>query len=854
MTFNQPMPPDSSNLQPSTSTPPPSPSPTQLLLVLLLLGWLAATPLGLGIATAFLPPAWPESAKSFLTVALLAALLLIPFAGFWLWVRRPRREGLRPLALVLLGVGLYIALDTAIRAVAGPGNVKATYLLPLHGTILRLTLLTVGALLLGSLGMGWAAVPHSRRELSQALGLGVPRLFWLLLALAGLAILTLGWPLTGALGDRWVSQMLLIQTLAQTLPEELFFRGAVVGLLLTCFPHRRLLAVVLALLIYVAFTPSLLLPHHDWSKLALLVTIVPLTGLLAGLRLWSGSVWAGLLVAWGYRAAPLLFTDPRDEYPLITQPWQTATYLWMILAAAGLAGFIWAGRRWLAPSRSALAVVGLVLATVLIGWGVWLGLWWTLGRPGFYDDGFLIIMAEQADLSGAGQITGLPVRRAFVRDRLIETANRSQAPVRQVLDAAGLAYRPFYLINMIRVEGHHRRMAEFADLPGVARVMLNPNVRPYPLRFDIGYGVTSNEGQGVEASLSQVYADQVWELGFTGQGIVVGGQDTGYDWQHPALRPAYRGVNAAGEVNHNYNWRDAWANTSAPFDDDQHGTHTMGTILGDDGQGNQIGMAPGARWIGCRNMQRGLGNPASYTDCMEFFLAPYPLNGDPFRDGDVSKAPDLVNNSWGCPDVEGCDDAVLEPATAALQAAGIMMVVSVGNDGPACGTANEPPARYASVFSVGASDAQGQVVGFSSRGPVGGPDQSSLLKPDIIAPGDNIRSSLPGGGYGTASGTSMAGPHVAGLVALLWSANPALIGQIEATEEIIRQSATPVSVEAACSIEGQTAVNSSLLGELDSLIAGNACACGGVTGSPNNVYGWGQIDALRAVQLALAEK
>jgi subtilisin family serine protease len=847
MTLSQPI---SRDL--AISSPPPSPA--QLLLFLLLLGWLAAVPIGLGIVSIFLPPAWPEIVKSLLTVVLLTVLLLIPFAGFWVWVRRPRREGLRPLALVLLGVGLYISLDTAIRAIAGPGNDEATYLLPLRGTILRLALLTPTALLLGSLGLGWAEVPGSRRELGQGLGLGAPRPIWLLLALTGIAVLTVGWPLTGALGDRWVSQMLLIQSLAQILPEELFFRGAVLGLLLTCFPHRRILATVLALLIYVAFTPSLLLPHHDWSKVALLLTIIPLTGLLVGLRLWSSTIWAGLLVAWCYRSAPLLFTDPRDDLPLITQPWQTAAYLWMILAAAILAGFIWAGRRWLAPPRSALAAAGLVLVAMLIGWGVWLGLWWTLGRPGFYDDGFLIIMADQADLSGAEQIADLPARRAFVRDRLIETANRGQAPVRQALDTAGLAYRPFYLINMIRVEGHHRRMAEFADLPGVARVMLNPNVRPYPFHFDIGYGATPNEGQGVEASLSQVYADQVWELGFTGQGIVVGGQDTGYDWQHPALRPAYRGVNAAGEVNHNYNWHDAWADTSAPFDDDQHGTHTMGTILGDDGQGNQIGMAPGARWIGCRNMQRGLGNPASYTDCMEFFLAPYPLNGDPFRDGDVSKAPDVVNNSWGCPDVEGCDDTVLEPATAALQAAGMMMVVSVGNDGPACGTANEPPARYARVFSVGASNAQGQVTGFSSRGPVAGPGQSPLLKPDITAPGDNIRSSLPGGGYGTASGTSMAGPHVAGLVALIWSANPALIGQIEATEEIIRQSATPVSVEAACPPESQPTGDALLLGKLDSFIAGNACACGGVTGSPNNVYGWGQIDALRAVQLALAEK
>jgi subtilisin family serine protease len=183
-----------------------------------------------------------------------------------------------------------------------------------------------------------------------------------------------------------------------------------------------------------------------------------------------------------------------------------------------------------------------------------------------------------------------------------------------------------------------------------------------------------------------------------------------------------------------------------------------------------------------------------------------------------------------------------------------MMVVSAGNEGPACQTVDEPPARYDSVFSVGATDGSGSITGFSSRGPVGANGDLPLLKPDISAPGDNIRSSLPGGGYGTASGTSMAGPHVAGLVALIWSANPALIGQIEATEEIIRQSAKPVPVDAVCPLETPPASDASLLDELDSLAPGEACACGEATGVPNNVYGWGQIDAARAVQLALAEK
>ena len=278
----------------------------------------------------------------------------------------------------------------------------------------------------------------------------------------------------------------------------------------------------------------------------------------------------------------------------------------------------------------------------------------------------------------------------------------------------------------------------------------------------------------------------------------------------------------------------------------------MGTVLGDDGSGNQIGVAPGAQWMGCRNMQRGLGNPASYTDCMEFFLAPYPPGGDPFTDGDVSLAPHVINNSWGCPDIEGCDDTVLQPATAALRAAGIMMVVSAGNEGPGCQTVAEPPARYDDVFSVGATNSLGEITGFSSRGPV--PEAAAgLLKPDIAAPGANIRSSVPGGGYGLADGTSMAGPHVAGLVALMWSANPELIGQIEITEELIRMSATPVEVSAACEIDRQDAPDDlSLLDEIEAITNASSCACGDVTGVPNNVYGWGEIDALRAVQMAQA--
>jgi len=225
---------------------------------------------------------------------------------------------------------------------------------------------------------------------------------------------------------------------------------------------------------------------------------------------------------------------------------------------------------------------------------------------------------------------------------------------------------------------------------------------------------------------------------------------------------------------------------------------------------------------------------------MEFFIAPYPHGGDPFSDGDVSLAPHIVTNSWGCPDWEGCSPDTFETAVEALRAAGIMMVVSVGNDGPGCETALVPPGNYDAVFSVGATSNSGRIVGFSSRGPVDG-----SIKPDVTAPGEAVRSSVPGGEYASFPGTSMAGPHVAGLAALLWSADPALIGDVEATEALICRTAAPRPVENVCTFEDQ--------GSMEALLSDSACACGGVTGVPNNIYGCGFIDAEAAVRAALGQ-
>ena len=256
----------------------------------------------------------------------------------------------------------------------------------------------------------------------------------------------------------------------------------------------------------------------------------------------------------------------------------------------------------------------------------------------------------------------------------------------------------------------------------------------------------------------------------------------------------------------------------------------MGTIVGDDGAGNKIGVAPEASWIGCRNMDDGFGVESTYLECFQYFLAPYPIGGNQETDGKPEMAPHVINNSWGCPDSEGCRGGEFIEAIRALHAAGIMVVVSAGNDGPDCASVNSPPAIYADdVISVGAMNSSvSGIAYFSSRGPS---TYTNGLAPTIAAPGENIRSALSGSpnSYGRLSGTSMAGPHLAGVVALLWSAKPELIGDIERTKDVIYKSAKPMTSQ-------QT--------------------CGNFPGSqiPNAVFGYGLVDVYNAIKSVTTEE
>jgi bacillopeptidase F (M6 metalloprotease family) len=419
---------------------------------------------------------------------------------------------------------------------------------------------------------------------------------------------------------------------------------------------------------------------------------------------------------------------------------------------------------------------------------------------------YLIKLKEQADTSSASQnalkmskaknetpsVTKLTMRNAVVSE-LRETAGRSQAGLVQYLEkmqAKGEVkdFESFFIVNSMAITSSKEIMEKIAAREDVAKIL--PNVERF---LDKGEPSTEqrfqiqgdNQTNNIEWNIARVGAPEVWAMGIDGSGTVVANLDTGVDLTHPAVQSSWRGFNSEGDVtNPELSWYDAHSDTAnLPVDTDGHGTHTMGTMVGAEPDGtNQIGVAPGAKWIAVR-----VFNPSTTDQILlrggQWIIAPRDNEGNLHPE----LAPDVVNNSWGGgpgldewyrPMVQAWRDAQIFPEFSAGN-------TRAGNPGGPGSVAN--PANYPESFATGATDINDGLASFSLQGP----SPYGELKPEVSAPGVNVRSSVPGGSYANYNGTSMAGPHTTAVAALLLSVNSSLT--VDELEEIIINTATPLT-------------------------------------------------------------
>lgn len=478
---------------------------------------------------------------------------------------------------------------------------------------------------------------------------------------------------------------------------------------------------------------------------------------------------------------------------------------------------------------------------------------------------YLVKMKEQVDTAAVSKqamqkasiaketpsASKLSVRNSVVSS-LRETASRTQYSIENYLEkeidlGKVKEYKSYFIVNSLAVTSTKEVMEQIALLPEVEKILPNetryldkaevskqaagvspakeaarssakePAVKEQPAVNDsASQGAAAKEAdskvkkqtENVEWNIDYINAPAVWERGIDGTGIVVANLDSGVDYTHPALRSKWRGLDASGSVvDPELSWYDPHSGAALPADADGHGTHTMGTMVGSEADGtNRIGVAPGAKWIGVR-----IFNPettdAIILDGGQWLLAPVDAEGNLHPE----LAPDVVNNSWGGgagldewfrPMVQAWRDAQIFPEFSAGN-------VRLGNPGGPGSVAN--PANYPESFATGATDINGNLGSFSLLGP----SPYDEIKPEVSAPGVNIRSAVPGGTYeGGWNGTSMAGPHTTALAALLLQANHSL--NVDQLEQIIMDTATP-RTDSSYPV------------------------------SPNNGYGHGIINALDAV-------
>jgi subtilisin family serine protease len=402
--------------------------------------------------------------------------------------------------------------------------------------------------------------------------------------------------------------------------------------------------------------------------------------------------------------------------------------------------------------------------------------------------------------------------RKHKKEELVSTlehhAESAQRNVREFLTARAsrmrsqaLVVESLWITNQILVRNADAELiSSLAAMDEVSAIQLNAVIQiEEPIKMEESYGHAQE--QELTWGLQNIQVSKVWNIlgGNSGEGVVIGAIDTGVRGTHECLKDNY--------VGGYYGWYDPYAYTCSPYDNNGHGTHVTGTMVGKLG----IGVAPEAKWMHCLGCGPGGCDFYALIMCGQFMMCPFRCDG---TQRDCTQAPPIVSNSWA----GGQNYPFFVPVIDAWHAAGIIPVFGAGNTGSACGTA-QSPGDYLNVIAVGATTSTNGLAYFSARGP----SLAGALKPDISAPGDGIKSAtqVSDKSYGVWSGTSMAAPHVSGIIALLKSAYPDL------TYEDAR---------------------AYLFDGAEQNLKFSNISCGGIrdTEFPNNHFGHGKVNALKS--------
>ncbi|MHB9752984.1 S8 family serine peptidase [Streptomyces sp. BYX5S] len=437
------------------------------------------------------------------------------------------------------------------------------------------------------------------------------------------------------------------------------------------------------------------------------------------------------------------------------------------------------------------------------------------------DATFFVVLKDKADLTTAKK-QRTHAKAATAAYKALKThAADSQKSLNAFLDKEKVGHQDFWITNAVQVTGDQDLVKELAKRSDVKEIVKERTFTLDDIETSDAKVAETRSGVATSADgtdtptwgVADIKADQVWDqYADRGEGIVVANVDSGVQYNHPDLVKQYRGNNGDGTFTHDYNFYDPTGNCSpdgTPCDNNGHGTHTMGTMVGKNG----IGVAPNAKWIAAKGCESDRCTNSYLLAAGQWILAPTDHNGQNPR---PDLAPNIVNNSWG---QNYGTDPFYEDVIDAWKSAGIFEAFAAGNfgDGETCST-TDPPGAQTDAYGVGAYDSSGTISDFTGFGPS---RIDGSMKPNITAPGVDVESAWLNSSYNTIDGTSMATPHVAGAVALLWSAAPSLVGDIDETRRLLDEGATDV----------------------------DDTHCGG-TADANNVWGNGKLDILSTVDKA----